>query len=59
VYEKSGQQADRLKGVPFIHGVIMSSLPVKESKLVLITERNQMEKRILHHQESILEKIGT
>ena len=59
VYGKSGQQADRLKVAPFVLGVIMPSLPVKETKRALSTERNQTEKRILHHQEPILEKTGT
>jgi hypothetical protein len=45
--------------LPFLPGVIMPSLAAKETKRVLITERNQTEKRILHYQEPLPEKIGT
>jgi hypothetical protein len=44
---------------PFGLGVSLPSLPAKITERVLSTERNQTKKRILHHQELLLEKIGT
>jgi hypothetical protein len=45
--------------LPFVLGVAIPFLPSKETKRFLSTEHNQIEKRILHYQEPLLEKIGT